>query len=251
MGKRSSEISLILETIEDIASQTNLLALNAAIEAARAGEHGKGFAVVSDEVRKLAERSAASTKQITRLVSDIQETVAEAVKAMKVSATEVEEGVARAKEAGVALNSIYETAQQVSEGGAGAVQVALNAAKVAVDLVTAMDVVSDVVDKNTAATTQMNAGSNEVTMLIENIASASEQNSAAVEEVSASTEEMSAQVEEVNASAQELMEMAKALEQVVGLFRLSADSPVEESEKPLDTPITIEPQLYEVTPYNN
>ncbi len=222
MGSRSDQIGEIVTTIEDIASQTNLLALNAAIEAARAGEAGKGFAVVADEVRKLAERSSLATREIADLIHGIQQSVSEAVAAMKQGAQEVDSGVSLAGQAGDALKEILHTTELVRTQAEQAVKATQVMAESASDLVTSVDSVSAVVEENTAATEQMAASSSEVTQAIENIAAVSEENSAAVEQVSASTEEMAAQIQEVAKSAQGLALLAQQLNGIIVQFKLES-----------------------------
>ena len=112
LGDRSKQISAIIGVIKDIADQTNLLALNAAIEAARAGEQGRGFAVVADEVRKLAERTTLSTQEISETIAMILSETDSAVAGMKSVNAQVEHGVTLAREAGVALGDIETKAER-------------------------------------------------------------------------------------------------------------------------------------------
>ncbi|HUA16178.1 MAG TPA: methyl-accepting chemotaxis protein [Verrucomicrobiae bacterium] len=115
LGKSSDQIGRIIGVIDDIADQTNLLALNAAIEAARAGEQGRGFAVVADEVRKLAERTTSATKEVAQMVQSIQEETKTAVGAMHEGTRQVEEGVKTTAQAGASLKQIIHMSEQVGE----------------------------------------------------------------------------------------------------------------------------------------
>lgn len=219
LGKLGDKIGAVVETIDDIAAQTNLLALNAAIEAARAGEHGKGFAVVADEVRKLAERSGRETKQIAALIKDVQQGTRDAVHAMELGSARVKVGSQRADEAGRALQQILsaidDTVRQVSDIAVSAHEMA-SASQVVVE---AMQSISAVVEENTASTEEMAAQATRVTESIANIAAVSEEQSASTEELSASAEEMSAQVQEIGEQAQLLAGTADRLRQLVAPFR--------------------------------
>jgi methyl-accepting chemotaxis protein len=113
LGKSSDHIGRIIGVIDDIADQTNLLALNAAIEAARAGEQGRGFAVVADEVRKLAERTTTATKEIAQMIKTIQDETKAAVIAMESGTKQVEEGVTSTAKAGDSLRAIIQMSEQV------------------------------------------------------------------------------------------------------------------------------------------
>ena len=115
LSRRGEQIGTVIELINDIADQTNLLALNAAIEAARAGEHGRGFAVVADEVRKLADRTTSATDEIGESIRAIQTETGETVRRMEAGAEEVSGGVAKARSAGESLNQIVGQTHTVAD----------------------------------------------------------------------------------------------------------------------------------------
>lgn len=192
LGEQSKEIGQIVDTISGIAGQTNLLALNAAIEAARAGEQGRGFAVVADEVRKLAEQSQEATKQIANLIGEIQTETDKAVVAMSKGAHEVKAGSEVVNNAGLAFNEI----------------------------VALVDEVSSQIREISAAIEQMAVGSQQIEKSIRDIDLISKDTATLTLTVTSATEEQSATMEEVAASSLALARMAEDLQVAVSKFRI-------------------------------
>ena len=188
----SQEIGSIIDIIDNIADQTNLLALNAAIEAARAGEAGRGFSVVADEIRDLAEESSASAEKIKKLIDQVSQTTKSVGSEMKVSEKEILDGEELVESASVTFSDIREALQSISEG----------------------------MKRSAKIVKQTNDFSKEIAENAHNIAGISEETSASAEEVAAASEEQSASVDQVSNIADELSVRAEQLEDLVARFNL-------------------------------
>ncbi len=192
LGNKGQEIGAIVQTIGQIAEQTNLLALNAAIEAARAGEHGKGFAVVADEVRKLAERSSAATGEIAALIQGVRSMVDEAVRSMEVSNREVTAGVERSQEAGNALYQIQQAAGDVAHEVSRVMQATQEMTSEVQHMLDGISQVQETAVENGRTVEDMVVCSDHVSNAISTVASISQQTAAGAQEMSAVAADVSA-----------------------------------------------------------
>lgn len=169
LGERSDQIGAIIGTIEDIADQTNLLALNAAIEAARAGEQGRGFAVVADEVRALAERTTRATKEIGEMIKAIQRETKGAVVAMEQGVQQVEAGTIEAAKSGDALRDILE---QVN------------------DVASQVNQIATAAEEQTATTSEISNNMQQITQVVQDTASGAHQSATAASQLYGNAEEL-------------------------------------------------------------
>ncbi|SES17897.1 methyl-accepting chemotaxis protein [Gracilibacillus ureilyticus] len=192
LDNKSKEVTKLVGVIEEIAEQTNLLALNAAIEAARAGEHGKGFAVVADEVRKLAEQVSESVGEITGIVTAIQSETTHVVGALENGYNEVEKGT----------NQIQQTGQTFDQITNAVSKMGIN-----------VQSISETLAEITSNTQEMSTS-------VEEIASVSEQSAAGIEETSASAQQSSSTMQEVSSSSEELARLAEELQLLVKKFEV-------------------------------
>jgi methyl-accepting chemotaxis protein len=191
LKESSARIGAIVGTIEDIADQTNLLALNAAIEAARAGEAGRGFAVVADEVRKLAERSRGATSEVNSLVKTVQSHTADAVAAMDHGVREVENGSELANKAGEALVKIMYCVADANQAVTSILEATQEMTGASEQVLHEITEVAAVVEESSAAAEEMSASSASVAESIEAIAGATAQQEAAVAQLAGASQELS------------------------------------------------------------
>lgn len=198
LGERAESIGGILTVIEDVTDQTALLALNASILAAQAGEHGKGFGVVASEIRELANRTAASTKEIAALIGTVQEEAREAVAAMRESSEYITQGVRLSNDAGDALKKIVERADQSRDMSKNISKAAAEQARGMKQVSDAIDKINDMAHQISRATQEQRTGSGQISRAAEKMREMTRLVKNATAEQAKGGKDISAAVEDMN-----------------------------------------------------
>jgi methyl-accepting chemotaxis protein len=224
LGKSSAEIGAIIAVIDDIAEQTNLLALNAAIEAARAGEHGRGFAVVADEVRKLAERSAKATGEIAQLIKGIQKDTGEAVSSTQQGSTAIMEGTQLATSAGEALAKIVGSVERVLMLMQQISQATNEQHRAASQITEAVASMSSLTYQVTTATREQAKGSTQIIQAVATMNRMTHEVSMATAEQKTGGDQVLQAVANISRLAEDLQGEAQRLFDEVSVFKLGEES---------------------------
>ncbi len=231
LGEKSEAIGKILTVIDEVADQTSLLALNAAIIAAQAGEHGRGFSVVADEIRELADRTAVSTREISDIIGDLQKGAREAVKAVRTGSERVNQEVVRSRTAGEALEKILSSTSRSTEQVRSIVRATQEQSRGSRQITSSINQVASLLDQIASAVKQQGDGNRQMVKAAEDMKEIASQGKSSTAEqakgsrqIAASMEQIRAMIERIDEATREQTRSSTQVVEAVSAIRAIAES---------------------------